>query len=63
MYQQSTTPTTTETTIERCEHCNGLGEVPSGYATLYGGCAWRTCPRCDGLGAVEVEPDAEGQVA
>ncbi|HET7665853.1 MAG TPA: SWIM zinc finger family protein [Mycobacterium sp.] len=47
--------TTTVTTT--CEKCRGIGEVPSGYATLYGGCAWRVCPVCDGRGVVEVEPE------
>lgn len=32
-----------------CERCRGLGEVPSGHASLYG-IAYRACPDCDGTG-------------
>ena len=51
-------------TLERCHKCHGHGEVPSGYGRFHSGMmAWRTCPVCDGLGAVEVEPNTEGEVA
>ncbi len=45
-------------TITICETCNGRGEVPSGHLGLYGP-VWRMCPTCDGLGAVEVDPEPE----
>lgn len=47
-----------DTTIQLCEKCRGMGEVPSGHLGPWGP-AYRVCPVCDGLGAVEVEPEPE----
>ncbi len=42
------------TTSERCNGCNGHGEVPSGYTRFHSGLmAWRVCDECNGVGTVE----------
>ncbi len=45
------------TTIARCEKCHGIGEVPIGHVDMWGRSCWRVCPVCDGLGAVETDPE------
>lgn len=49
--------------IELCEKCRGAGQVPSGHVDMWGRSCWRMCERCDGLGAIEVEPDATTEQA
>lgn len=49
------------TTTERCQRCNGLGEVPMHYPTgrRSVACNWERCRGCNGRGVVEVEgPDS-----
>lgn len=44
------------TTSERCNGCNGHGEVPSGYTRFHSGLmAWRVCDECNGVGTFEIE--------
>lgn len=46
------------TTSERCNGCNGHGEVPSGYTRFHSGLmAWRVCHECNGVGTVEVDAE------
>ena len=40
-------PTTAPAT---CEHCDGRGEVPTGYVNLYGTACYMICADCDGRG-------------
>ena len=50
--------TVTDMQVEQCPKCRGMREVPSGYDRFGSGLmAWRICPVCDGIGAVEVEPE------
>jgi DnaJ-class molecular chaperone len=43
-------PTAPATAPARCPHCNGVGEVPTLYATLSGTPAYMVCRDCHGTG-------------
>jgi hypothetical protein len=48
------------TTSERCNGCNGHGDVPSGYTRFHSGLmAWRVCDECNGVGTVEAAEPVE----
>ena len=55
---------TTVVLTERCQTCNGLGEVPMHYPNGRGGayCNWQRCRTCNGTGRIRVvgqTPDPE----
>lgn len=51
----TTTATKPATTVYRCSHCSGRGEVPVHYPDGKGGVElnWQRCRHCDGTGRYE----------
>lgn len=51
----TTTATKSDTTVYRCFHCSGRGEVPVHYPDGKGGVElnWQRCRHCSGTGKYE----------